>query len=102
MLILSLLWLLVGILVGLLANAARLQPASWERRRWLVVPGIGALSALIGGWLGTLLLGRYVATVMALWIAVLAVTLVPWLLRGCRYVLARKKSGRVWFVPPRP
>ncbi len=92
MLILSLLWLLVGILVGLLANAARLQPASWGRQRWLVIPGIGALSALIGGWLCVLLLGRYIATPMALWIAVFGVVLVPWLRYGWAYALTRRRS----------
>lgn len=38
---------------------------------------IGALAALCGGWLGTLLLGRFFASGVALWIAVLCVVLLP-------------------------
>jgi len=82
MLVLSLLWLLLGCLIGALANTARLRPASWGRRGWLVLLVVGALAALLGGWLGTLLLGRFVATVVALWVAVLGVVLVSWLVRG--------------------
>jgi uncharacterized membrane protein YeaQ/YmgE (transglycosylase-associated protein family) len=76
MLILSLWWLLLGCLVGTLANAARLPPGAWGRRSRLVLLGVGALAALLGGWLGTLLLGRYVATAVALWVAVLGVVMV--------------------------
>ncbi len=81
MFILSLFWLLLGILIGALANAARLRPASssWGHRGWLVMLAVGALAALIGGWLGALLLGKYVATAAALWVAVLSVVVVPWL-----------------------
>ncbi len=82
MLVLSLWWLLLGCLIGALANAARLPPEAWGRRGWLVLLVVGALAALLGGWLGTLLLGRYVATAVALWVAVLGVVLVSWLVRG--------------------
>lgn len=78
MLFLSLLWLLMGLLIGLMANAARLRPALW---RWWWIPGIGGIMALCGGWLGVLLLGRYFATAMALWIAVISVVLFPFLAR---------------------
>ncbi len=79
MMLLSLFWLLLGIIVGLVALGAALN-ASW-RGRWYVVLVIGALAALCGGWLGTLLLGRYFATAMALWVAVVGVVgvlLVAW------------------------
>jgi len=76
MVILSLFWVIIGILIGSFANAARLRPASWGRYRWLYMPGVGALAALLGGWLGVLLLERDVATAMALWIAVLGIVLV--------------------------
>jgi uncharacterized membrane protein YeaQ/YmgE (transglycosylase-associated protein family) len=81
MFILSLFWLLLGMLIGALAIAARLWPASWPRGRrgWLIMLTVGALAALIGGWLGALLLGKYVATAAALWVAVLGVVVVPWL-----------------------
>ena len=78
MLALSLFWFVLGILIGALANAARLRPSSWDRQGWLLMLGVGALAALLGGWLGVLLLERNVATAMALWVAVLGVTL-PWL-----------------------
>jgi uncharacterized membrane protein YeaQ/YmgE (transglycosylase-associated protein family) len=78
MLVLSSVWFVLGILIGALANAARLRPASWDRHGRLLMPGVGALAALLGGWLGVLLLERNVATAMALWISVLGVTL-PWL-----------------------
>ncbi len=76
MVILSLFWVIMGILIGSLANAAKLRPASWGRYGWLYIPGVGALAALLGGWLGVLLLERDVATAMALWVAVLGVVLV--------------------------
>jgi len=76
MAILSLFWVIIGILIGSLANAARLWPAVGGRNRWLYMLGVGALAALLGGWLGVFLLERNVATAMALWVAVLGVILV--------------------------
>jgi uncharacterized membrane protein YeaQ/YmgE (transglycosylase-associated protein family) len=88
MLVLSLCWLLLGALIGVLANGAKLRPGAprrtashHPRQGWLLMLAIGALAALLGGWLGTLLLGKYIATAVALWVAVLAVVvcrLVPW------------------------
>ena len=80
MFILSLFWLLIGILIGALANAARLRPAAWGRRGWLRMLGLGAMVALLAGWLGTLLLGTLFATPTTVWITVLAVVLLPWLI----------------------
>ena len=77
MLILSLLWLLIGLLIGALANAAKLRPATWVRGGRLRMLGLGALVALLGGWLGTWLLGALFATATAIWIAVLGVALLP-------------------------
>lgn len=77
MIALSFFWLLLGLLIGLLAGAARFWPASWGRKKWPVMLCIGALAALCGGWLGTLLLGRFFASGVALWIAVLCVVLLP-------------------------
>jgi hypothetical protein len=87
MLILSLYWLLLGALIGALAIGAshdksgRYRPPSWQFLGWLWMLAIGALAALLGGWLGALLLGKYIATAMALWVAVLAMVgtwLVAW------------------------
>jgi hypothetical protein len=77
--ILSLLWVLIGFLIGALANGARLRPASWGRRGWLYLPGAGVLLALLGGWLGTLLLGTLFATATAIWVTAAGVILVAWL-----------------------
>jgi hypothetical protein len=83
MLILSLFWLLIGLLIGALANAAKLRPATWVRGGRLGMLGLGALVALLGGWLGTWLLGSLFATATAIWIAVLGVALLPRLITWC-------------------
>jgi uncharacterized membrane protein YeaQ/YmgE (transglycosylase-associated protein family) len=83
MLMLSLFWLLVGLLIGTLANAAKLRPA-WVRGGRVGMLGLGALVALLGGWLGTLLLGTLFATATAIWITVLGVALLPWPLTWLR------------------
>ena len=117
MLILSLFWLLLGILIGALANAARLQACLSPRQGatrvphttpaptgqigslqkdlalgqgWLFMLAVGALAALLGGWLGVLLLGKYVATAVAMWVAVLGVVVVPWLVA---WVHTRFRAG---------
>ena len=73
MLALSLLWLIIGIISGALANAAKLQSATWQRWGWLITPTIGAMAALIGGWIGVLFVGQYFATGCALWMGILGV-----------------------------
>ncbi len=74
MFILSLLWILIGLLIGALANGVRVRPVSWGRRGWLYLPAAGALLALLGGWLGALLLGALFATATAILVAVAGVT----------------------------
>src|SRR5713101_2376736 len=83
MLILSLFWLLLGLLIGALANAAKLWPAAWVRGGRLGMLGLGALVALLGGWLGTWLLGTLFATATAIWLAVRRVALLPQLITCC-------------------
>ena len=77
--LLSLIWLGIGLLVGLLACGARLRPVTWGRRGWLVMLAIGMASAFCSGWLGVWLFGPQFATMMALWIGVVGICL-PWLL----------------------
>jgi len=77
MLALSLAWLLLGIIVGLLGIAAKLWPAPWGKRAWLILPAISSVAALASGWLGTLLLGKLLASAVALWVCVLCVALLP-------------------------
>lgn len=78
--LLALLWLGLGVIIGLIANTANLQPPSWRTFGLIRMAAVGALTAFCGGWSGILLLGRPFATVMALWIAVVGVVCIPWLL----------------------
>lgn len=48
MLILSLLWIVLGLFIGALANAAKLRPAAWSRGGHLGMLGLGALVAVLG------------------------------------------------------
>src|SRR5579885_78630 len=97
MFLLSLIWLALGLLMAALALGARLRPASWGRRGWLPLLGVGALAALFGGWLGTLLLGKLFGASTALWVAILAVVL-PWLVERLRAIGGRAQ-GRTWRLP---
>jgi hypothetical protein len=75
MFLLSLLWLALGLMIGALALSTQVRPAAWGRRGWLLLLGVGALAGLLGGWLGTILLGKLFGTPEAIWIAILAVVL---------------------------
>ena len=75
MLLLALLWLGLGAFVGVLAVAARLTPPRWERLRWQVTPALGAVAALVGGWLGALLLDHIFASFAALCVSVAVIAL---------------------------
>ncbi|GAC1371879.1 MAG: hypothetical protein NVS2B12_24960 [Ktedonobacteraceae bacterium] len=79
MVLLLLLWLCIGALVGLLATAADLRPASWQPHGWLRMAGLGAGVAFGGGWLGILLLGRPFATILALSLSVAGVVCISWI-----------------------
>lgn len=92
-LILSFLWLLVGALIGVLANAAKLRPA-WVRGGRVGMLGLGALLALLGGLVGTLLFGTLFATATAIWISVLGVALLPRSLRWCKAWLRSRSSPK--------
>ena len=78
-LLLTALWILIGVLAGALANGAKTRPVSWGNRGWLYMLAVGAGTALLGGWIGRLLLGPQFATVTALWVAVIGVILFPWI-----------------------
>jgi hypothetical protein len=80
MLLLSLFWLLVGLLIGTLVIAAKLPLLAWFHDKGLILLGIAGLAALVGGWLGTLVLGSLFGTATAVWVAVLVVV-VPGLIR---------------------
>ena len=93
MLILSLFWLLIGLIIGALAIAAKLRPAAWVRGGRLGMLGVGALAALLGGWLGTWLFGTLFATATAIWVAVLGVVFLPWLIMKCNAWLHSRTAG---------
>ncbi|HZC06811.1 MAG TPA: hypothetical protein VE338_14345 [Ktedonobacterales bacterium] len=73
MLLLALFWMGLGVCVGAMAVAARLTPPRWEGRRWLATPALGAGAALLGGWLGAMLLDHIFASFTALCVSVAAV-----------------------------
>ncbi|MGE5333706.1 MAG: hypothetical protein ACM3N4_03325, partial [Nitrososphaerota archaeon] len=76
MLQLSLFWVLLGIVFGALAQAARLGFSARGVRGnlgWLATLAVGAACSLAGGWLGTWLFGRLFGTPTALWVGILAV-----------------------------
>ena len=79
---LSLFWVVLGAIVALLAQGARLgfsargMPGA---QGWLATLGTGVALSLLGGWLGTLLLGRLYGTPTALWVGILGVVVAPWL-----------------------
>jgi hypothetical protein len=82
MLQLSLFWMLLGVIFGLLAQAARLGFSARGMsgaNGWLATLATGALFALVGGWIGTYLFGRLFGTPTALWVGILGVVLAPWL-----------------------
>ena len=75
--LLVLFWLAEGAVVGLLALGARLRPPSWGAHGRLILLGVGCAAALLGGLLGTLLLGRLQSPATALWVAAAAVVAAP-------------------------
>jgi hypothetical protein len=77
---LVLLWLVLGLGIGTLAASARLGRHASGKRAWLLMPGIGAAAALLGGILGSLLLSRFYGTATAAWAAVLGVVVGAWVL----------------------
>jgi hypothetical protein len=84
MLALSLVWVLLGLLIGSLALGGRQRLAPLEHHGWAVLLLLGALAGLAGGWLGTLIYGRFFGTATSAWVAVLAVVLVPWIVNRRR------------------
>jgi len=85
MLILSLIWPVIGLLLGLLACGARLRPVTWGKHGWLVMLAVGIVSALFGGWLGVWVFGPQFATMTALWIGVVGVCLPRLLARRIKH-----------------
>lgn len=99
-LVLILAWILLGLLAGTLAYAAR-----WGfraigitgRTALLATLGLGVAAALLGAGLGWVIFGRFFATPMALWIAVVVASGGPWLV--CRIQKRRSAAGSSANVP---
>ena len=74
-----LLWLILGGIIGLIATAAHLQPASWYDRRWTWVwmGGLGMLIGLGSGCIGAWWLGKYFAVPVVLWITIAGMVALP-------------------------
>jgi hypothetical protein len=87
LLILTLIWALLGALVGWLAHAARWGLGAYglgdAHPGWWTL-GLGAGAAFVGGALGWVFFGRFFSTPNALWVSALAVTLGPWLVARLR------------------
>jgi uncharacterized membrane protein YeaQ/YmgE (transglycosylase-associated protein family) len=75
--LLLLVWFLIGLLLGALANGARLRPLSWGKRGWLYMLVLGVIAALLCGWIATWVMGVQFATVTVLWVTVLVVGVFP-------------------------
>lgn len=77
---LVLLWLVLGLAIGMLAVGARWGAHALKQREWLLLPATGALAAVIGGVLGSLILSRFYGAATAAWAAVLGVAAGGWML----------------------
>lgn len=77
---LVLLWLALGLGIGALAVSARLGRSTLGKRAWLLMPGIGAIAALLGGIAGSLVLSLFYGIATAVWTAVLGVAVGAWAL----------------------
>lgn len=91
MFLLTLLWLALGGILGLIATAARLQPASWRAQSWPGMCGLGAVIALGSGRVGTWLLGKYFATPLVLWMTFVGLATLP---RGLHWLYPRVQNWR--------
>ncbi len=86
-----LLWLVIGLILGLLAAAANLAPARSGKGRWLAAPALGAVVALAGSLLTSVLLDDMFATYAAIWLPIAAFG-VAWLASGGRRAPAGSKQ----------
>ncbi len=83
-----LLWLVIGLVAGVLALFAVHRTVPRELSGWLGALALGLLGGLAGGWLADLVDLEAVSWLGSLVVAFLGATLVLWLLR-------RASGGRV-------
>jgi hypothetical protein len=84
MIALLLLWTGLGLMVAAVARAARPWPMAMPLPRWRVLLAEGALAGLLGGWLGSLVFGRFYGAPNALWFSAVLLVAGPWLLPRLR------------------
>jgi hypothetical protein len=97
MLQLSLIWSSTGLLIALMAYAARLQPVLWgssPKRGLLLLLIMGMLLSFGSGWLGILLFGRLFSTAMVLWLTIAGVIIFPWLIVRIQTGLQRQEINQ--------
>lgn len=95
MLILSLIWLALGVVIGGVALVARLAPNRWGRLGWLALLALGGVAALAGGWLGSMLLDRIEASLVAIWVSIAVVVVGGLLARRRRMALSLEMPEHV-------
>jgi hypothetical protein len=83
MFLLVLLWVLIGLCMGLLALPARMYPML--RYRGLVLPLTGVVIAVLAGFLGLWLLGKDVATALVCWVVIVGLLGVPRIFARIRF-----------------
>lgn len=89
---LTLIWIVIGLIAGILAHAARLGfgARGMEGRSALLwTLGLGVVAALLGGFIAAFLLGRLFGTPTAIWVSILAVAAVPWVWQRTRSARTR-------------
>jgi hypothetical protein len=93
---LILLWIGLGLLIAAVARAARPWPTAMPLPRWRTLLAEGALAGLLGGWLGSLVFGRFYGAPNALWFSAVLLVAGPWLLPRLRaWQRARRASTTV-------
>ncbi|GLV56096.1 hypothetical protein KDH_29400 [Dictyobacter sp. S3.2.2.5] len=85
------LWGMIGLGVGMLSIAARLQPKGWSKWPWFGMLAIGGCTGWAGGWVGVWLFGHLFAPVTALWIAIVGTIFIP----RCIAVVWRSSVAKV-------
>jgi len=85
----------MGLLIGLIAYLARIQPTIWSRSKRLDLCSyliMGAVVAFCGGWLGVFLFGRLFSSATVLWITIAAVVILPWIVGRIQASRKRQQS----------
>lgn len=91
MFLLSLIWLAIGLCLGIIVNGAAIQSIIGTRWHWLAILCLAGCAGWLGGWLGLWLFGRLFALVTACWVAIVSAIGIP---SGC-LLLQRRKLTKI-------